>query len=199
LEQRRRIKMKRLLSLLVTVSLAACTSMGRLDREAPPPGPDESIFIIGVDPEEFAIHVSSGRYTRPGRWGSPISRFLFAHPEGGYAVGRAKAGVPLGIEVVSYGDPKSIFGKSFYPCGENARTPVFVLPKGKVVYLGNIHYVLRSASVAARYTSDLDAARAYFRSAFPGIKQEVEKLEYDLLPADLSCRGDPIMIYLPAR
>jgi hypothetical protein len=188
--------MKTRLALAVVLALVgACTSMGRLDKEAGLESDRESVFILGVAPENYRISAFPGS-VKDGRFHQNPLRpaAVFGAPEDGYVVGKAAAGDTLAITFIRrVKDKDSILGADFAPCAEN-KTMTFAIPGGKVLYLGNIEYEFAGKALNVRYSQDVAAAKKYVDEHYPRLRGRLEPWKYDLLPTDAPCTRT---IYVP--
>ena len=176
--------------------LEACTSMGQLNESAKAPSQSESVFIIGVAPENYRISVFPGSVSNGIFWQSTIrSAAVYGAGKNGYVVGRASAGDVLAITNVRVvKGESSIWGADFAPCRERP-TMVFKIPAGKVLYLGSVDYGFEGSMLHISYGNDLTAAQSYVQRTFPALTQPVESLAYELLPTSDGCSGTYIPIY----
>jgi hypothetical protein len=181
--------------LLLSVLVAACTSLGRLDRDASLHSDRESIFILGVAPDNARISAFPGS-VKNGTFHQNQFRpaAVYGAAENGYVVGKASAGDTLAITNVRVvKDKSSLLGADFVPC-RGAKTMAFDIPGGKVLYLGNLEYDFAGQQLTVRYSQDLDAARRYVDEHYPRLRGRLEPWNYELLPTNAQCTQT---IYVP--
>ena len=175
--------------------LTACTSFGQLDANAPAPSDSESVFVLGVSPDNYRVSIFPGSVS-DGSFSSSLIRtaVVYGAAKQGFVVGKASAGDVLAItnvRVVS--DSSSILGANFKPCG-GAKTMVFEVPKGKVVYLGSVEYKFEGKQLLVQYRNDIEGARRHIDQNFPALKGKLETVDFKLLPKSGSCDST---IYVP--
>lgn len=180
--------------------LASCTSMGKLESAAPAPAADETVFVIGIAPETARISVFPGevsdRVFRQSMWRSAV---VMGNPDNGFIVGKAKAGDVLAITNVRVVDKDSLAGTDYVPCG-GARTLVFTVPAGKVVYLGHIRYELVQNRLRIKTEYRFEDAQTYINATYANLRDRLERqdIDFDFLPTTASCRQTvTIPIYIP--
>ena len=74
--------------------LGGCGTAAILQKDSAAPGPDESVIILGVKPDDFRLHIFEGAYASGGvtverYWSSPVINGV---AKDGYLVAKAKAG-----------------------------------------------------------------------------------------------------------
>ncbi|AEK63507.1 hypothetical protein [Collimonas fungivorans] len=179
------------------VLLNGCTSVGLLDGTTPAPTDNESIFIMGVTPDNYRVSLFPGSI-KDGVFHQNIFRSaaVYAAAKDGYVIGKSSAGDVLAITNVRVvKDSSSVLqGANFKPCG-NVKTMVFAVPKGKVIYLGDVAYQFVGQKVEVRYGQNIEAAQAYLDKNFPALRGKLEPLPVDLLPSQTSCTATPM--YFP--
>jgi hypothetical protein len=191
---------RRLVILVLAVASTACTSVGRVEQGAAlAPSANQTIFIIGVKPDNYRVSVFSGSVNEGVfRQNQLLPATFYGASEGGYVVGKTGSTGALAItnvRVVS--SEKSILGMDFAPCGD-AKTVVFSLPKGRVVYLGNLAYDFSGNGLRIFESTDLEAARQHLRTGYPQLADSLEQGRYEVLPTSASCsQSITIPIYLP--
>lgn len=176
--------------------LNGCTSMGLLDGTTLAPTDNESIFIMGVAPDNYRVSLFPGSI-KNGVFHQNIIRpaAVYAAAKDGYVVGKSSAGDVLAVTNVRVvKDSNSVFlGANFHPCGEN-KTMVFEVPRGKVIYLGDVEYTFAGQKIEVHYGQNMEAAQAYLDKNFPALRGKLEYLPVDLLPSRTPCIGT---IYFP--
>ncbi|PFH08897.1 hypothetical protein BCF11_1272 [Collimonas sp. PA-H2] len=194
--------MKRVgLAVSLLVLLNGCTSMGQLDSTTLAPTDNESIFIMGVAPDNYRVSIFPGSI-KDGVFHQNIflPAAVYAAAKDGYVVGKASAGDVVAVTNVRVvKDSSSVFlGTNFHPC-DDTKTMVFEVPKGKVIYLGDVEYTFGGKSVKVHYGQDMEAARVHLDKNFPALQGKLEYLPFDLLPTRTPCAAAPIYfpVYVP--
>ena len=188
--------MKRILSFVAIAAALSGCSLGQIKGDIAPPAANESIFIVGVNPENFRISVFSGS-VKDGRFVQGLMpAVVYGGAVDGYVVGKAAAGAVLAITMVRVVPDSNAFfsGQNFVACGD-AKTMVFEVPKGKVIYLGSLNYAFSDDKLKIASNIDLDAANHYIKASLPSLVGRLEYLEPQLMPTGKSC--SPGTIYLP--
>jgi hypothetical protein len=69
----------------------------------------------------------------------------------------------------------SMFASVYFPCQGDFKTLAFDTQKGKVVYAGTVQYDYATADgkIGAVYGQDIDAARAFLKSHYPQLADEL--------------------------
>lgn len=189
--------MKKVIFLLsMTLLLSACTSMGRLAKDARLDSDKESVFVIGVAPENYRISVFPGSI-KDGRFhqNQIRSAAVFGAPENGFVVGKASVGDTLAVTNIRVVKDKSdVLGADFTACND-AKTMVFNIPGGKVLYLGNVEYKFGNKQLTVKYRQDLDSAKKFINENYPNLRGRLQSWDYQLLQTNASCTNT---IYVPA-
>lgn len=189
--------------LLLCFLLAACTSVGTVDKDVAPPKGDEVLYVMGVSPENHRIQIMDGEVEyglfKPNKLA--MRARLYSAPSDGYVVWKATQSEALAVSMVIVVKEKDdILGQSFRPCGEQ-RTMVFRAPAGNVVYVGDVAYQFRGKGLAVRYNNDLKAAQAFIERNYPQLKEHVTQGKFELLPTSNPCvaaSSGSVPIYIPA-
>lgn len=170
---------KILTGVFIALLISACASLGRYEKNASLNSDDESYFLIGVKRNcvygFFRGDVENGRFSQ----NIFFPATLYAAPVNGYVMGKAPEGTTQALLSIRLSD--SIFAPLFKPSGD-AKTIVFNVPGGKVLYLGDITYVAGSGHLRLVASSDIDAAKRYINKYHPQLKGKVVSWEYQLLP-----------------
>lgn len=188
-------KMRQWACLMAILVCVGCTSMGRLDKKIEAPGNKESIFILGLAPNNYRVSIFPGD-EKKGKFSQDLLQHavVYGGAQNGYVVFKASAGSTQAItnvRVVS--SEKSVLGMDFTPCRE-AKTLVFKVPAGKVIYLGSIEYLMSADKLDVYYWNNLEGARHYLSGAYPALAGRVEQGSYELLPTNAPCSST---IYVP--
>jgi hypothetical protein len=173
-----------LLALLLALLLAACATANHepvlLDATAP--GPEESIIVIGASNSQYKYNflpvsvkdgMAYGVYFSPGIQ-------LSGWPREGYIVGRVNGGQTLAMHAV-IGPSKDGKIRSMIFC-IGSRKMVFEVPKGKVIYIGDIHVREQASGFGAAYGSDYAAARRHIDGNYYHLAGRLEPWTFETLP-----------------
>ena len=156
----------------------------------PPPSGGESVFVLGVAPESYAVTLSPGKVENGVfKAGAPVAALSRA-PRDGYIVARVASGQALALtkttRLAQGGAPASA---PFGAC-DGARTLVFTAPGGKVVYLADIGYAsLPGGGLDVRFDRNLEKARRYLAANYPDLAKVVAQGEYTFARTDATCRS----------
>ena len=181
--------MKKLVAVGI-VGLAACSTISGAGRDVPPPSGGESVFVLGVAPENYAVTLSPGKVENGVfKAGAPAAALSRA-PKDGYIVASVASGQALALtrttRLPQGGAPSSA---PFGAC-DGARTLVFTAPGGKVVYLADIGYAsLPGGGLDVRFDRNLDKARRYLAAEYPDLAKVVAQGEYSFVPTNAACRS----------
>ncbi|WP_157768712.1 hypothetical protein [Paracidovorax avenae] len=185
----------KILSLFCLSMISACSSLGQLDESSAAPSESESVFIMGVSPENYRVSIFPGSID-DGRFSQNLIRpaAFYGAAKQGFIVGKANAGDVLGItnvRVVS--DGSSLLGADFKPC-DGTKTMVYEVPRGKIVYFGSVDYKFEGKKLLVQYKNEIAAAQVHIRRNFPLLKGAVEPAEIKFLPSSAHCNST---IYIP--
>jgi hypothetical protein len=179
--------------LLFALALAGCTNFGRLQADAAPPADEESIVVFGAQPHNYSFTLfparESGGKIDAGR-GAMAS--ISGTPRDGYIVGKAKAGDTLAL-VYFYRVNESGAGVPFtgvWTCGDS-RAKTFVVPRGKVIYVGDTRIGFNGTSQVVLQGDDFEAAKAYIDRAYPRLAGRLEPWPTEMKPTLIECMKDP--------
>jgi len=154
-------------ALAVLLLCAGCTSSG-LDKDAAPPAPDQTYFVIGVYPSDVEVSFFAGSLEHGVFDRDPFAA-VRSTPSGGYIVASVKAGQTLAImKLVAR-------GYEAWPC-RGMSALVFTAPAGRVVYLGDASYQISETWVRVRYSYDIEKARAYLKAFYPQLADRLERV-----------------------
>ena len=193
-------KIKQNFALLALLSLlVGCASLGQLDGNVRAPSENESIFVMGLAPDNYRVSMFPGAVEDQQFHQNPLrTAALYASAKDGYVVGKAVAGDVLGLaNIKTVRDSEALLGANYKACGD-ARTMVFTVPKGKVIYLGDLGFFYRNGGLSIRYYQDLAAAQAYVDKNFPALKGKLEAFEVEWKTHLKSCTGGGVT-YIPLR
>lgn len=172
--------------------LAGCTSsfmFGRIAPEASPPSAEESVVVLGVAPQGYAVNIFPGKveggvFRVSGFSGAVIS----GPPKDGYVVARAMAGQALALtKSTRLAQQGEVLSHTFGAC-DGTQAMAFTVPRGKVIYLTDIEYTVGSGRLDAYYRPDLARARQYLDKAYPKLAGRLEQGDYRFIPTNEPCK-----------
>jgi len=188
----------KVLLLAASLLLGGCTSLGVLDKNVAMKSDKDSIFVIGVAPDNYRISVFPGNINKDGKFvQNPFSAAaIFSAADHGYVVGKAKAGDILAITNIRVvKSNKDLLGPDFAPCnGLNALT--FTAAPGKVTYIGDVSYRYNGSGLNTKYSENYEAAKSYIDSAYPNLRGRLEAGSYKLMPTTIPCKRT-ITVFVP--
>ena len=184
-----------LAAVLVVIFLSSCTSFRTLDENTSLKSNTESVFILGVKPENYRLFIFPGSVKNQvfhQNTFRPAS--VYGSAQDGYLVGKAQAGDTLAITMIRVvKDKNAVLGADFVACSQ-VKTMTFTIPEGKVIYLGDVDYKFEDKYLEVRYSKDLGSATRFIRKNYPKLQETVEPWSYELLPTNASCTSDT---YIP--
>ncbi len=182
------MKLKLAFALALLAPLSGCLSYNQLTNSTVTPPGDDSIFVIGLTPDNYRISVWPGHINEHGVFVKSQIRnaAFYGGAQNGYVVFKAKTGDVLAItnaRIVN--SSKSVFGLDY---GPRCDTLVFKVPKGQAVYLGDVAFTPISADghIAPSVSDHFEAARHFISASFPAIKQPLVDSPFMHMPT-LGC------------
>lgn len=167
---------------------AGCGTVGGASPDASIASTDDAYFIIGVGPPDARLliargDVANGVVTRHNDAVSVEQVPFLGQPQGGYVVAKANAaGETLAIWKLQLAD-----GNTYAPCNRG-KAPVFTVPGGSIVYVGDLHFAVDREHVfgqfntnGVRATRDLEAARVYLAAHYPALAPKLVDGRFELL------------------
>jgi len=186
-----------LLSSLSFLLLSGCISKGVLEKNVKLESGDETVFVFGVQPDNFRISVFPGSVKDGEFKQNPFrTATVYSAASDGYVLGKANAGETLAITNIRFVSAKgNVLGSDFKPC-EGTKALVFDVPPGKVIYITDVRYFFsQDDGLNYKYTANLEAAQQYIDSNYPNLKGRLEIWDYRQLPVSESCTTN---IYVPS-
>lgn len=190
------------LTAVLLISGCASLDFGRVGKDVLLPSSEHSIIVLGVAPSDYTVSIFPGQMKdeifNQSLWksaaisGAPIDGFVVAQVTSGqtlallktYRVDKDGSGIPFTL---------------FEICGKE-KTMVFEVPKGKIIYIGDIQYKQLEKQVQTRYGQNFESAKRYIDSHYPNLRDRLELGKVDLIPTNVPCTTTlTIPIYLPAR
>lgn len=178
-------RLPRLFAIVLAVVCAGCAvNIGRAGHDAGHPSMNESYVVLGVEPEFTQVSLFRGSISDGVFHQNLILPASFAgQPEDGFVVTRSSAGEVLAITyVVMYSSKEDSFRPVLVPCA-GAKTAVYAVPEGKVVYIGSVRYRQYGAGVVPQFGQDFEAAKAFMATHYPKLADRLEAARFDLMPA----------------
>lgn len=156
--------------------------------------------MIGVNPN-YRVFLFAGE-VKDGSFKQGLSpAVLGGEPQDGYLVRKVKSGLAIALSTVVATRTGAAAGSVYNACG-GQRVPVIEVPRGKVVYLGDIEYSPGGSQILVRYHDRPARAAAHLRTHYPQVRADVQPVDFRLLPIANACPSkDPITfpIYVPRR
>jgi hypothetical protein len=166
--------------------LSGCFSMSTLEKNATLEN-DESIFVIGMKPENFRLSVFAGDI-KNGEFKTNFMRSIavFAFPEKGYVVAKGHVGDTLAIiSVTPY--EKGAFLKPLYIVCSGEKMLTFKIPPGKVIYISDLLFSHSGSGFAISYSQDLGSARQYMDKNYGTLKGKLEAWPSEFVTSNKEC------------
>ena len=157
-----------------------CVSTQSLPSSVKLPDKDHGYFVIGVKPANASILVFKGAVV-DGRFKQEkfVTASFNGAPTDGFVVNDTHAGNTLAITFVALDSSERWL---YSPCG-NAKTIVFTVPAGKVVYVRSVTYSRTATGVSAHFSSDFETARAFMQKHYPQLANALEQGTSREMPA----------------
>jgi hypothetical protein len=183
---------------VVLAAILAATSLSITPAFAknPPPGaspaPDVVWFVIGIKPANIRLEVDEPLLRNDVALNFHYSLDSYT-PDDGFIVVKAKPDKIYGIAASSFMAGKTIFGTRYKPCNE---VPKFMGGGGKVLYFTNVEYKSEGSAfsfpnseffASAKYSQDIEAARAYLKTHYPGLADSLEQGPNEMLQVAHKC------------
>lgn len=195
---------KKLMALGLLVALTGC-GVAQVDPDVQAPAADKSIVVIGVPvkgvyPDEAKLYFWPADIEHDGVRKASGNAVIVAAPASGYIVSEVDAGTPLVLADVYVNHDKehaahvSSSGTSHFKGGGGAKTVVFPVPGGQVIYVGNVVLDVtlpgpqdfRDGTLRLSSTDNFDAAKAYVDSHYPGLRGKLVAQPFQVKPLWLS-------------
>ncbi|WP_165456845.1 hypothetical protein, partial [Aquabacterium lacunae] len=189
----------KLIAIALTSSiLLGCTSIGRLGENINTPAPNESIYILGLSPENHRALIFPGEMVgenyHQDMW-RPAS--FYGSATDGYIIGKAKAGDFLGIVgIMSTESDRSLYGAQFGACGDQ-KTITFRAKPGGVVYIGDVSFKRGDKGLQFLISQDFNRAKTYLDRMHPKLAATVVHSEFELRKTGQPCEKKNTTLYVP--
>ena len=170
---------------------ASCTTLGKVDSNATLEPSGDAFFVIGVSPEKTRVRIDDGILANGDFEKStsanvvPFAATLMNTPTDGYLVGKAKGGTTLGLTAVF--DESGWPAVAFAPCKGGAKTPVFTLKAGTVVYITSMSYIREADRIKPSFADNFGDAQAFMKTHYPNLADKLERGHYEMAPSGLDC------------
>ena len=187
--------LSRLALTVFIIFLSGCATHGVFSPASNFDPSKESIFVIGVSPENFWIELLGGEIKSGGfqfHWnGSAVQGW----PTDGYLVGKVKGGELMAITKIDNVKKNSAFkGKQYVPCARK-KTLTFKAPVGKILYITDINYSVDGDELSIEYENGFGSAKQFLDKNYPKLKDKMEPHSgIEFYPAYLSCRDVNIIV-----
>lgn len=167
----------------------------------------DTIYVIGINSQdeipserfEFVLWSADNHgdaYTIENAW----KRASYADaPKDGYIVGHTSNEDYIGFQsLYLYSENKKhlVFQQRF--C-RGIKAPVFKVPLGKVVYVGDLNLKFEEGIMKYSLTSDIEKANQFVNQNYPNLKNKLESTEVELLYPTQSCTREAsfVPIFIP--
>ncbi len=177
--------------LLCGLSGCATVTIGDVPSTAAMNSPNESYYVLGLRPAQTRAMIVEGAVSN-GEFEQrhvPLTPFVMNVPRDGFLVGHSDSGRTLELQQVF--DESGGVPVAFAPCKTGAKALVFEAPPGTVVYITSVTLVRAGDGLAPVYSNDLEGARAFVKTHYPGLADKLEQGRYQLLTADNTCGLSP--------
>jgi hypothetical protein len=192
---------------LAAAMALACASCAddKIDVNAAGPGKGDSLFVIGISPEQTRVVISDGTIAR-GEFFRNDTLHVYISKDG-FIIGHISDGDTSGITLLdikhaipdrnmgSHGDsglahwlldPK--VPTAFSPCDGGAPILTFSAPPGHVYYLSSLALGIAGGNtpfqdhLGLRFEKTLEAARAFLKADYPQLAEKLEQGHFDMTP-----------------
>jgi len=167
---------------------ASCTSLNRLGTDKAIDAARDSVVVLGVSPPNHRIQLFAGD-VKDGVWHQHLLGVasFFGAAENGYVLTKVGSDKTLAIAlIVIVADEKKILGDMYTPCGD-ARTVVFKVPPGKVLYLSDFEFAQEGNRLVFKFGPDLARARSFVDANYPSLEGRLEQGAFELMPTSTAC------------
>lgn len=188
------------LSLTIATALVGCTSLGRLERDHPPPDQSETVYVLGLSPENYRVFIFPGEIKEEtyhqNLW---VAASYYGGSVDGYIIAKAKAGDTLGITAISsHSTDNSLLGRNFLACGDQ-KTITFTATPGGVIYLGDVIFSEAEDKLEYFLRNNFAAAKRNLESKHPRLGSLLTQQDYTLHRTNNVCQKDKYFIYVPVH
>lgn len=175
------------------VGLAACSTTagpGRAGAQLPPPSPEESIFVLGVAPGNYAVTMSPGKVENGVfKAGAPLAD-LSRTPKDGYIIAKVASGQALALTRTTRLAQGGQSASAPFGACDGAKTMAFLAPRGKVIYLADIGYEsMPGGGVDVRFGRNLEKARKYLAANYPELEKLLAQGDFTFMPTNAACKS----------
>ena len=200
--------MKRLnwLVLIVFSLIASGCAVKQLEKDySLSQNSSETVFVMGVksnnkdisaDRYKFLMwpsDIKSDAYVIEDMWKNAVH---YDFPKNGYIVSSATGDDHVAfksIELYSK-DKESMIAQKRICRGQKG--PIYYLPKGKVVYLGDINLNFVNGKIEYKITNDIKSAKSFIDKEYPNLKGRLQQASMKVLYSSLPC-VEPQVGYIP--
>lgn len=189
--------------LAISITLSSCATLSTLDPSATiDPAGDESIVVIGVRPE-YMVALQNGPVLNSEFHPRTVmtEHFFLAPPKNNYLVAKIKANAEgEAVGVVGITAANSLWGKAptYKPC--NSISPVFTVPPGKAIYVGDVTYTQNGDILQLQTRQDFISARKFIDENYSNLKGKLTEAPFETLKVvGVSCnKAMFVPIYIPS-
>jgi hypothetical protein len=200
-----KVKIMKYVSLLIlgfftTLLMSGCGGK-QLTPEYALKSTGEGVFVMGVNSHDYKLLMWEGRIRKGYFVLDDIVKnaVYFDRAKNGYAVSEVGANQYVGFKslVLVDDDDKIVVNHKF--CN-GKKTPVFYVPKGSVVYAGDINIKNSDGKITSYITYNLAKAKAYINRHYPNLKGKLQQVIVQKIPSAKPCHEvrhvyTPIYIY----
>jgi len=178
-------KLKLLLTILgVSILFSGCSH--KLNKNyALKKDSKESVFVMGVNSNKFALILHPGDVKNESFSSKGLSAAFMGRSENGYIINSTEGNNHIGfkyIAAISEETDQIIFQQ---PICDGIKTPVFKVPEGKVVYVGDVNLQYADGKIEYKMDSNFEKAEKFINENYPNLKGKLEKInvkEYSTKP-----------------
>src|SRR5690348_10819976 len=146
-------------AIIATVACSGCVVHDNLERNATASSIGEStIVVMGVD-QNYQVEINKGYADGNDVSMSSAPGALSVFPQNGYIVGKVSPSKDDEVQVLYMIRPNGygMFKDSYRPCN-GERTATFSALPGRVIYIGDVHFVKENKQLQLVYSYHPDAA-----------------------------------------
>jgi hypothetical protein len=165
----------------------------------------ETVFVMGVKSKDK--NISANRY-KPLMWPSDIKSDAYEiedmwknavhhdFPKNGYIVSSATGNDHVAFKLIELysKDRESIIAQRRICRGQKA--PIFYLPSGTVVYLGDINFVFKNGKIEYDITRNFENAKLFIDKNYPNLRGKLRQTNMKILYSSTPCY-EPQVGYIP--
>lgn len=165
-------------------------------------GDTETVFVMGVNSDRYKLlmwpgDVEGEAFVIEDAWKNAAH---YDTAKNGYVVSSVTGNDHVGfkaVELLSKDKKRSVLFQKF--C-QGMKTPVFSVPAGKVVYVGDINFIFEKGFIKYSMHSNFKKAKEFINKNYPNLKGKLEKTDLQFLYSMKPCQETNNMyipIYIP--